>query len=157
MKDAGVICALRGLLRCLKKSEGEAYRANVGADYSDIVDAFFRRMTWPSDKRSLSQNAKLHAMFGDIAKQSEDMSAQDVKGECHRDIGLNIRLRDPQFEWVWRQTGARLDREKQAILLASECLGLSSGMTSKELKEYIDQIEREYSRRGVQFNNEVMA
>lgn len=123
-----------------------AYVSNVGADYHDLVLRIVKRLTW---KRTLSQNALLHKWYGEIAAHFGDRSAQDVKGECHRDLGLTIRLRDEQFGWVWNQTGRKLNREQQASLLASGCLGLSSGMTPKELREYMDFIEQTYRPMGV--------
>ena len=95
--------------------------------------------------RGLSANALLHVWFAEIAKHRGDMSAADVKGECHQRWALTIRLRDPQFAWIWERTGALLDDEKQRKFLVSEQLAISSAMTPKELKEYMDEIEREFA------------
>ena len=100
-------------------------------------------------KRSLSQNSLLHKLFGEIAEHFGDRTAHDVKGEAHYAYGLPIRLRNEGFAWVWERTGARLPVEKQRSLLASGVLGVSSGMTSRELKEYIDQIYIAYTQAGV--------
>lgn len=100
-------------------------------------------------KRSLSQNALLHKLYGEISEHFGDRTAHDVKGEAHHAYGLSIRLRDNGFAWVWERTGAKLPVEKQRSLLASGALGVSSGMTTKELKEYIDQIYIAYTQAGV--------
>ena len=142
MKDHALASLLSQILRFKTEGEAKAYLANVGADYHDLCARIVNRLTW---KRTLSQNALLHVWFGEIAKHLGDRSAQDVKGECHRDIGLTIRLRDEQFGWVWNQTGRKMNAEQQAKLLASGCLNLSSGMSVKELREYMDEIERVYS------------
>ena len=146
MKDSALSSLVNRILDCKTKGQATEVAGNAGADYSDLIWKLVNRLTW---KRSLSQNALLHMWFGEIAKHFGDRSAQDVKGECHRDLGLSIRLRDEQFAWVWQKTGARLDREKQAALLASECLNLSSGMSVKDLREYMDEIERHYRAQGV--------
>lgn len=99
--------------------------------------------------RSPSQNNLLHLWFGQIAAQRGDMDASQVKGEMHRQFGLSIRLRNEQFAWVWAQTGARLTYEKQCKLLAAGVLGVSSGMTTKELKEYLDAIQRHAAEQGL--------
>lgn len=98
--------------------------------------------------RSLSQNALLHKLFGEIAEHFGDRTASDVKGECHLAYGLPIRLRDTTFAWVWERSGAGIPVEKQRTLLASGALGVSSGMSTKELKEYIDEIYLAYTQAG---------
>lgn len=90
--------------------------------------------------RSLSQNALLHLWLGQIAAQRGDVDANQVKGEMHRRFGLDIRLRNPQFAWVWEQSGAKLDYERQCAALGSGVFGVSSGMSTKELKEYLDAL-----------------
>lgn len=150
MKDAGFIALIRQLLRCETKGQADILRSNVGENYSELFDRVVARFSF---KRTLSQNALLHKWFGEIAKHFGDRTANEVKGECHRDIGLTIRLRDEQFNWVWQQTGAKLNREQQAKLLASGCLGLSSGMSTKTLSEYMNEIQRTYSMQGVRLTD----
>lgn len=98
--------------------------------------------------RSLDQNALLHKWFGEIATQG-DMSASDVKGQCHHEYGLPIRLRDPQFAWLWNNSAAKLEYEKRCRVLASGQFQISSKMTTKELSEYMDAMHRDYTARGV--------
>jgi len=100
------------------------------------------------ESRTGQQNRTLHMWFGEIAKQCGDRSAIDVKGECHRTWGLAIKMRDPQFAWVWEKTGAHLGYEKQCSLLASGVLNVSSSMTAKELSEYLDDMSRHYRTNG---------
>lgn len=106
-------------------------------------------ITWTSGKgRSLSQNALFHKWMHEIAEQSGDVDAHDMKGICHREFGLPIRLRNTQFAWVWEQTGARMTYEQQCNLLASGVLNISSGMTTGELKEYLDTVQRHFLLKG---------
>lgn len=96
----------------------------------------------PGEGRSLSQNALLHLWIGEIASQRGDVSADTVKGELHRRIGLDIRLRNSKFAFVWGSLGAgNWAYEQQCGFLASGILNVSSGMTTGELKEYLDAIE----------------
>lgn len=110
------------------------------------------------ERRTLSQNALLHVWFADIAKHFGDRTEKQVKGECHRDLGLSIRLagvrdEDAQFTYVWERTGAKMNPEKQAGLLASEVLTLSSSMSTPQLREYMNKIEAEYLPMGVALTN----
>jgi len=101
------------------------------------------------ESRTLPQNALLHKWFGEIAKHHGDRDTADVKGQMHRDLGLNIRLRDPVFAWVWKHTGELLPYEKQCKLLASGALGLSSGMSSPQLKEYMNAIQKDCAEKRI--------
>ena len=87
-------------------------------------------------------------IFSEIAKQRDDMTLIDVKGEAHRMFGLPIRLQDPQFAWVWRNTGAHLPYDKQCLYLASGVLNVSSKITKPELAQYIDEMVNHYRSKG---------
>jgi hypothetical protein len=100
------------------------------------------------ESRTSQQNRTLHMWFGEIARQSDDLDATEIKGMCHRRWGLAIRLRDPQFAWVWKHSGENLNYEQQCSLLASGVLNVSSGMTMKELSEYLDGMSRYFRSNG---------
>lgn len=131
------------------------HRVHTSEDFQQVV-AEMHGMSFPftvslrkGGKRSLSQNALLHKLYGEIAEHFGDRTPHDVKGEAHYAYALPIRLRDEKFAWVWERSGANLPAEKQRALLASGVLGVSSGMTTKELKEYLDQIYIAYTQAGV--------
>lgn len=105
------------------------------------------------DKRSTNQNALLHKWFGEIALQIPGDTLIGVKGRCHRKYGLPIKMQDPQFAWVWEQTGAKLNYEKQCSYLASGVLNISSGMTKPQLSQYMDEMQRDYEDQGVILTN----
>lgn len=146
MKDHALASLIRTILGMKTKGEAVAHAQNVGADYADLINALIARLTW---NRTKSQNALLHVWFGEIARHFGDRSAKQVKGDCHRDIGMTIKLRDDVFEWLWRRTGAGLDAERQSKYLASEAITFSSTMSVKDLSEYMDAIERHYTPKGV--------
>ncbi|MEL7281317.1 MAG: hypothetical protein AAGK79_13235 [Pseudomonadota bacterium] len=103
----------------------------------------------PGDGRSLSQNALFHLWVGQIASQRGDVSASTVKGELHHRFGLGIRLRDPQFTFIWDKIGASdWPYDKQCNLLSSGALNVSSAMTTAELKEYLNEIELLAAQQG---------
>lgn len=107
-------------------------------------------VTWKEGRvRSLNQNALLHKWFREVAQHKGDVTPDEVKGQCHRKYGLAIKLEDPQFAWVWDQTGAKMPYEKQCALLASGILTVSSTMTTAELTTYMDAMQRDYMQEGV--------
>ena len=97
--------------------------------------------------RTRSQNALLHMWFGQISAQT-GLGEDEVKGQMHHRFALPVRLKDAQFEYIWARTGAKLTYEQQCALLASETLGVSSKMTTRELKGYLDQLDRLAAENG---------
>ena len=146
MKDSGAYFIVRRLLDAKTKGKAQEIVDQAGREYKSMARELRDRLTF---HRTTNQNALLHKWYGQIAKHEGDRSAKDVKGECHHKWALDIRLRDEQFAWVWERTGALLPYEKQCSLLASETLGISSRMTTAELKEYLDAIEQHYRPLGV--------
>lgn len=146
MTDAGLIFVIESLLDAKTKTAAKGFLEQCSDAYRPIAERLLARFTFA---RTTNQNALLHKWYGQIADHYGDRSAKDVKGECHHKWALDIRLRDDQFAWVWGKTGALLPYEKQCSLLASETLGISSRMTTAELKEYLDAIERHYRPLGV--------
>lgn len=106
-------------------------------------------ITDSNEVRTSQQNRTLHMWFGEIAKQLTDLDAFDVKGICHREWGLAIKLRDPQFAWIWDRSGAHLTYEQQCKLLRSGVLNVSSSMSVDELSEYMDGMSRHFRADGV--------
>lgn len=100
-------------------------------------------------KRTTNQNSLLHKNFTEIAKFHGDREMIDVKGVCHVDIGVPIRTRDDnQFAWVWDRLTQGMTYEQKCKLCQKEILAVSSGMTTKQLAEYINALQAEYLPRG---------
>lgn len=146
MKSHALISLANRIMDAPSKGVATEIGGNVGADYSDFIWKLINRLTWG---RSLSQNALLHMWFAEIAKHYGDRTPDDVKGYCHQRWALPIRLQDKKFEWVWERSGAKLTYEQQCSLLASGVLGVSSGMTTAQLKRYLDEIGQHYRFEGV--------
>jgi len=103
-------------------------------------------------RRTTAQNALLHQWFGQVAKHRGDCTMLDVKGECHHRWGLPIKLRNPQWAWVWEKSAGSLDYERQCKVLAAEqtrIFYVSSSMTVSELSEYMDAMQSHYRGQGV--------
>jgi len=108
-------------------------------------------------KRSLNQNALFHVWLGEIARHNGDVDAHEVKGICHKEYGLPIRLRDNAFAFVWEAAlahfktrfGRDMTYEEECRFLASGAMKISSGMSTAELKEYLDTMQRAFAQQGV--------
>lgn len=110
----------------------------------DLLPKPFTLAWTPGERRTIPQNSLLHKWFGEVASHLGDTSAAKVKGQCHREWGLSIRLRDPEFAWVWNKTGAHLSYEKQCNMLGSGVLGVSSKFTKHEFSEYMDAMRQHF-------------
>tara|TARA_R110000744_G_scaffold17882_4_gene48212 strand:- start:16 stop:468 length:453 start_codon:yes stop_codon:yes gene_type:complete len=101
------------------------------------------------ETRTEAQNRTIHMWFWEVAKHQEDLDALEVKGMCHRHWGLNIKLRDEVFAWIWKRSGANLSYEKQCALLGSGRLNVSSSMEADELSEYMEAMSRHFRSQGI--------
>lgn len=114
---------------------------------------FGQVVTIRNRSRSLEQNALLHLWFGEVARQSEGETLISIKGQAHRKYAVPIKLAsDEKFAWVWKQTGALMDYERQCKFLASGVLNISSGMTKAELQSYLDAFSKDYRGGGICFD-----
>lgn len=100
-------------------------------------------------KRTIAQNSLLHQWYGQVARHHGDCTMVEVKGWSHHKWGLPIKLRNPQFAWVWKRSGEGLPYEKQCALLASGVLNISSSMNVTELSEYMDAMQAHYRGQGI--------
>ena len=103
--------------------------------------------------RTIPQNSLLHVWFEQISKHFGDTTPAQVKGDCHFKWGLSIRLRDPQFAWIWNESAAPLSEERQRKVLSTKVFSVSSGMEKTELTEYMNEIEQFYAPQGVMLKN----
>lgn len=135
------------------KLAGPSQRADAKAEIDKAPDGWLVNITEDKETRTSQQNRTLHMWFGEIAKHLEDWDAHGIKGVCHRKWGLTIRLRDPQFAWVWERSGKQMPYEKQCSLLASGILSVSSEMSTKELSEYMDAMFQHYTSEGIRLTD----
>ena len=101
-------------------------------------------------QRSSNQNSMIYALYGDIARQSDDLSVNDVKTMCKLHYGVPIlRAHDESFRLMWDShfLGDLISYEKKIELMVY--LDVTSKFTKKQATEYIETILREYSKRGL--------
>lgn len=110
--------------------------------------------------RTLNQNAILHKWFGEIATHFGDRTANNVKATCNVDYGVNIRCRDPVFNFIWTNSIAPLPYEKQVAFFEKQyrrvegedskpVLYMTSVLTVPELTEYMNAMQQDYLAQGV--------
>lgn len=118
-------------------------------------------LSWrEGDVRSLSQNALVHRWYSDIARHYGDRDMYEVKGQCHVDYGVDIRMQDPLFAYVYSKSVGKLPYEKQVDFWAkqsrkdeSAVFYMTSVMTHIELSTYMDAMGRHYRSRGVKLTD----
>ena len=98
-------------------------------------------------KRSLPQNATLHVWFGQIAQETMQTQAE-VKAECKLRYGVPIMERENQA-WVaeWSPLYGPLSYAQRLKLF--EVLPVTSKMTTRQLGEFMDALQKEYRAQGV--------
>jgi len=99
-------------------------------------------------KRSLPQNATLHAWFGQIAAETFQTQAE-VKAECKLRYGLPIMERDnPAWVAEWSPLYGPLPYAQRLKLF--EVLPVSSKMTTRQMAEFMDAVQKEYRGQGIE-------
>ena len=97
--------------------------------------------------RTHAQNTMIFALYGDIARQSEDKSVLDVRRECKLHYGVPIlRASDPVFcEWYDKSIKG-LNYEDKLLLMTY--MDITSLFTVEQGTEYINTILQEYGKKG---------
>lgn len=99
--------------------------------------------------RTLNQNSMVHALYGDIAKQRDDLTVLDVERHCKLYYGVPIlRANNAEFRQMWdaRLLGDRMSTEGKLDIVTY--MDISSRMSKEECSEYISTILNEYQKQG---------
>ena len=103
-------------------------------------------------KRSLSANAQQHLWYGQISKQQGDKSPLDVKNFCKDAFGLPLVLNSEKHADKMEFLLDKLDYYKHSYesrMKLIQCLEVTSLLSKKESKEYMDQMIFYYNDIGV--------
>jgi hypothetical protein len=132
------------------------YRVRSSADFGHVTAKMhttsfpFRVSILKGEDRTGQQNRLIHRWFQEIAKQCGDRSADEVKAECNLIYGRPIKARDDN-EWS-SAFGYIFDNLNHAAKLkAIRVLDVpfTRSMTVNQLSEYMDQMFRDYTERGI--------
>lgn len=100
--------------------------------------------------RTEAQNKTLHKWFGEIAAHRGDMTALEVKAECNLTYGRPIKDRDsPDWSAVFGYLFDGLDYEKKLIAIRTLDVPFTRDMSTKQLAEYMEQMQRDFLSQGV--------
>ena len=101
-----------------------------------------------AENRSLSQNDMFWALFAQIAAAVGDQTVEDIRLECKLTIGVPImRAASEDFRYVYDLAVKPL--EYQQKLSAMKWFEVTSKMNKKQGSEFIDEVLRVYSQRGI--------
>ncbi|SEO76720.1 hypothetical protein SAMN02800692_2015 [Luteibacter sp. UNC138MFCol5.1] len=120
----------------------------------DIREAWgkhhYLRVTIKTGKdRTLDQNAISHAWYEQIARELREDTAEGVKAECKLRFGVPIlRAGDEEFREMY-DASIRGHLSYEQKLKAMRFIPVTSLMTTSQLSQYLEDVQREYAGRGV--------
>lgn len=97
--------------------------------------------------RSTNQNALIYALYGDIAKQAEDLTVNDVRAQCKLHYGVGIlKANDDSFTQWYDQHIKGMTYEAKIDLM--RYMDLTSLFTKEQASQYISDIIQAYTKQG---------
>ncbi len=112
-------------------------------------------VTWVAGaSRSGQQNRLSHRWYSDISRQLGDQTVEEVRGECKLRFGVPILRRDnldfmATYDRVLKPIGYS---EKLAAIISFD-LPVTRLLTVKQMTEYMDSVQREYTQQGVRLTD----
>ena len=99
--------------------------------------------------RSLDQNAMSHAWYAQVARELREYDERGVKRFCKLHFGVPIlRAEDDEFRECYDSV-IRKTLTYEQKLVAMDMLPVTSRMTTKQLKQYTDDVQAHYAGQGV--------
>lgn len=106
------------------------------------------------DNRSGQQNRLAQRWFSDIARQLGDQSHEDVRAECKLRFGVPIlRAENEAFRVRYDRILKPLTYEEKLDAIRTFDLPVTRLMTVKQMTAFMDEMSREWSRRGVRLTD----
>lgn len=100
-------------------------------------------------KRSDAQNRLIQRWNGEIAEQRGDVTFEEVRAENKLRFGVPILRRDdPDFRETYDATFRPLPYEAKLKLFVALDPAVTRRMTTKQLSEYCDTLQRDYLEQG---------
>lgn len=99
--------------------------------------------------RSLDQNAISHAWYEQVARELREDDARGVKRFCKLHFGVPIlRAEDGEFRESYDAV-IRRNLTYEQKLIAMDMLPVSSRMTTKQISQYMQDMQDHYRTKGV--------
>jgi len=106
------------------------------------------------DSRSQAANRLSHRWYADISRQMGDRTTEDVRAECKLEFGVPILCaEDEGFRAEWGGTFGALSWQRQLAAMKAFQLPVTSLMSSKQMSAYMNEIQREWTQRGVRLTS----
>lgn len=119
-------------------------------DLNSVAFPFRHTILAGAESRTQAQNRTIHGWFGEIAAHVGDQTASEIKAECNLTYGKPILRRDdPEWAGGWNALFEPLPREKQLKAIRIFDFPFTRKMVVKQLREYMDQMQRDYLSQGV--------
>lgn len=105
----------------------------------------------PGRKRTLDQNKLQRLWLNEIAHQLPEHTAEEWRGYCKLHVGVPImRMASDEFCEVYDRVIRPMDYEhKIQLMMVPLDLPVTRLMNTKQHKEYLDTIYREFAQRGM--------
>jgi len=104
--------------------------------------------------RRQAQNRLAFQWYGDISRQLGDQTIGQVRSECKCRFAAPILCADhASFAVTWGRLRERFTWEEVLAFVEATELPMSSLLTVKQMTEYLDAINLEYSRQGVRLTD----
>ena len=100
--------------------------------------------------RSISQNALIHKVFGEIAKQSNE-SADQIKRECKFFQGCPILMADDPAFVAFVSNLSHLTTEEK--IASMDYVSVTSMMTTVQLTDFGEAVYRKYTSQGIRLTH----
>lgn len=98
--------------------------------------------------RSLDQNAISHAWYEQVSRELREDTPLGVKAFCKLTMGVPIlRAEDDEFRAKYDKAVKPMAYEDKLILM--EWFPVTSLMTTPQLSQYLESVQRHYQRLGV--------
>lgn len=98
--------------------------------------------------RSVSQNSISHAFYEQVSRELREDSPLGVKSFCKLHFGVPIlRAEDDEFRAKYDKAVKPMAYEDKLILM--EWFPVTSLMTTPQLSQYLESVQRHYQRLGV--------
>jgi hypothetical protein len=100
------------------------------------------------------QNNLAFRWYADIARQLGDETPGRVRAECKVRFAAPILCEDNEtFRASWRKLRNRLTYEEVVEFVEATELPMTSAMTVRQMTEFMDVVQREYSAQGVRLTD----
>lgn len=129
----------------------ESLSTTIGLLRAQFLEHKYLRVTIKTGRdRSLDQNAISHCWYEQIARELGEYLPIQVKAQCKLYYGVPIlRAQDEEFRAFYDQSIKRLTHEQKLQIMEKEFCPVTSLMTTAQMKQYLDDVQRAYADRVV--------